>query len=106
MDPIRPGSVHTTNTASCLCVLIAKVRSGERERLLEEWAAGKVQGDTSSDWILNAVRQKNYQQGRRDMLAQCVAVLDAHHPGCTEPCDLCAEWSVVREELEALAGNP
>ena len=42
---------------------------------------------------------------RSDTLAKCIAVLDAHHPRCTEPCDLCAEWSVVREEMEALAGN-
>jgi hypothetical protein len=33
IDPIRPGAVYTTNSASCLCVLIAKVRADERERL-------------------------------------------------------------------------
>ena len=34
IDPIRPGSVHTTNSASCLCVLIAKVRADERQRII------------------------------------------------------------------------
>jgi hypothetical protein len=31
IDPIRPGAVHTSNSASCLCVLIAKVRADERD---------------------------------------------------------------------------
>lgn len=39
IDPIRPGSVHTSNSASCLCVLIAKVRAEERERSIEVIAA-------------------------------------------------------------------
>ena len=43
---------------------------------------------------------------RADERAKCIDVLDAHHPRCTEPCDLCAEWSALREGLEALAGNP
>jgi len=32
IDPIRPGAVHTSNSASCLCVLIAKVRADEHSR--------------------------------------------------------------------------
>ena len=58
------------------CEKVAKVRSDERERVLEQWAAGKVQGYTSNDWILDAVRQKNYQRGQRDMLAECIAAVE------------------------------
>jgi hypothetical protein len=32
IDPIRPGGVHTANSASCLCVLIARVRADERRK--------------------------------------------------------------------------
>jgi hypothetical protein len=32
IDPIRPGAVHTSNSASCLCVLIAKVRADEKAK--------------------------------------------------------------------------
>ena len=32
IDPIRPGAVHTTNSASCQCVLIARVRADERNQ--------------------------------------------------------------------------
>ena len=50
--------------------------------------------------------QYGYERGQRDMLAKCIAVLDAHHPRCTEPCDLCAEWSAMRDDLEAMADKP
>lgn len=43
---------------------------------------------------------------RADMLAKCIAVLDAHHPRCTDPCELCAEWDWMRLELESLKEQP
>lgn len=36
IDPIRPGAVHTANSASCLCVLIAQVRADELRRPSED----------------------------------------------------------------------
>lgn len=36
IDPIRPGAVHTSNSAACLCVLIAQVRADELRRPSED----------------------------------------------------------------------
>jgi hypothetical protein len=80
-DPMCPCTKHPSKCYStradgvcfsCKCKEYAKVRADERERLLEDWAAGKLQGYTSNDWRLGAARQKNYEQGQHDMLAKCI----------------------------------
>jgi hypothetical protein len=47
-----------------------------------------------------------YEVGQRDMLARCVKMLDDHHPRCTDPCELCAEWDGLRNDLQSLAVVP
>lgn len=36
INPIRPGTVHTTNTASCQCVRLIQARADERSRCIQE----------------------------------------------------------------------
>lgn len=35
----------------------------ERERILNDWSLGQMQGNSNGEWILNVVRQKNYERG-------------------------------------------
>lgn len=34
INPIRPGAVHTTNTASCQCVRLIQARADERKKTI------------------------------------------------------------------------
>ena len=55
LDPIRPGAVHTTNSASCLCVLIAKVRADTLDKAVQRLEQNVLVGMTLTPKEVGAV---------------------------------------------------
>jgi hypothetical protein len=49
-------------------------RHDEREKILNDWALGQMQGNSNGEWILNAVRQKN-REWERERIRKAVEVL-------------------------------
>ena len=74
------------------CALIAAVREDEKQRL------------DQASFILDDGNPyaEVYRKSRAAALRDAVAVMREHHPKCTEPCGMCAEWDEAINDIEAL----
>lgn len=85
----------------CICRVVEEAEQRERERILNDWSLGQMQGNSNGEWILNIVRQKNYTRGLQSARDAVAAMPSLHGLViCTARADAIAAIDALRTPHE------